>query len=31
MTVPYDQEQLKAARIEEWRDDDLALLEYMPK
>lgn len=28
---PYDHKQLADARIEEWRDDDLALLEYMPK
>jgi hypothetical protein len=31
MTGPYDAADLNAARIEQWRDDDLALLEYMPK
>ena len=31
MTAPYDAARLNAARIEQWRDDDLALLEYMPK
>lgn len=31
MTATYDPAQLDAARIEQWRGDDLALLEYMPK
>jgi len=31
VTAPYDLKQLDAARIETWRGDDLAILEYMPK